>query len=421
MENKINENCIFNNEEIENKINENNNTNNEEIENMLNSFISEIQNKYNEKDNNIRIIGKILYYLLDNTIIYFNYKILKQNKNNLFNKDILFGFEFIQKKVPYIRILSNFITPTLYDGRNLFYCLLNDYDNSYVFDKNNLEQCNKIIEQIIIGIKKFILNLKVNIEIKVLINYGEYTLNHIYLMNDFLMNQTILNFFRIYELNNKNKELKYILITQIYFLIFEPINENKSLGKLIQIYSIKNVNFIIENNSKNKNDNKLNNYYFKINNDSNKLISIKFILTYGGNQGKKVVQKNYIESDYNDDLKLKKVLEEKKNALYLGDYLLVIEKSKNLYAINEKRDSNKKKFISKKRCSDYKKYIEYYELLYDYYDKKKDKEDVKDKLKEIFSYLTFFCVELITFKDSDPKENVIYKSKLEKFSKYCLE
>ena len=388
---------------------------------MLNSFISEIQNKYNEKDNNIRIIGKILYYLLDNTIIYFNYKILKQNKNNLFNKDILFGFEFIQKKVPYIRILSNFITPTLYDGRNLFYCLLNDYDNSYVFDKNNLEQCNKIIEQIIIGIKKFILNLKVNIEIKVLINYGEYTLNHIYLMNDFLMNQTILNFFRIYELNNKNKELKYILITQIYFLIFEPINENKSLGKLIQIYSIKNVNFIIENNSKNKNDNKLNNYYFKINNDSNKLISIKFILTYGGNQGKKVVQKNYIESDYNDYLKLKKVLEEKKNALYLGDYLLVIEKSKNLYAINEKRDSNKKKFISKKRCSDYKKYIEYYELLYDYYDKKKDKEDVKDKLKEIFSYLTFFCVELITFKDSDPKENVIYKSKLEKFSKYCLE
>ena len=144
-------------------------------------------------------------------------------------------------------------------------------------------------------------------------------------------------------------------------------------------------------------------------------------MTYGGNQGKKVVQKNYIESDYNDYLKLKKVLEEKKNALYLGDYLLVIEKSKNLYAINEKRDSNKKKFISKKRCSDYKKYIEYYELLYDYYDKKKDKEDVKDKLKEIFSYLTFFCVELITFKDSDPKENVIYKSKLEKFSKYCLE
>ena len=421
MENKINENCIFNNEEIENKINEYNNTNNEEIENMLNSFISEIQNKYNEKDNNIRIIGKILYYLLDNTIIYFNYKILKQNKNNLFNKDILFGFEFIQKKVPYIRILSNFITPTLYDGRNLFYCLLNDYDNNYVFDKNNLEQCNKIIEQIIIGIKKFILNLKVNIEIKVLINYGEYTLNHIYLMNDFLMNRPILNFFRIYDLSNKNKELKYILITQIYFLIFEPIIENKSLGKLIQIFSIKDVNFIIENNSKNKNDNKLNNYYFKINNDSNKLISIKFILTCGGNQGKNVPQKNNIESDFNDYLELKTILEETKKALYLGDYLLVIEKSKNLYAINEKRDSNKKKFISKKRCSDYKKYIEYYELLYDYYDKKKDKEDVKDKLKEIFSYLTFFCVELITFKDSDPKENVIYKSKLEKFSKYCLE
>ena len=421
MENKINEKKISYNKENENKIIEKNIAHNEEIENKLNSFILDIQNKYYEKGNNIQILGKILYYLLDDTIIYFNYKIHKNNKINLFDKDILFGFEFIQKKVPYIRILSNFMTPTLYDGRNLFYCLLNDSDNNYVFDKNNLEECNKILEQIIIGINKFIMNLKVNLEIKVLIYYGEYTLNHIYLMNDFLMNQPILNFFRIYEMNNKNKELKYILITQIYFLIFEPVNENKSLGKLIQIYSIKDVNFIIENNSNNKNNDKLNNYYFKINNDTNNLISIKFILTCGGNQGKKIAQKNYIESDFNDYLKLKTILDNKKNALYLGDYLLIIEKSKNLYAINEKRDSNKKKFISKKRCSDYKKYIEYYELLYDYYKKKEYKEDVKDKLKEIFSNLTFFCVELITFKDSNPKENLIYKTKLEKYSKYFIE
>ena len=54
--------------------------------------------------------------------------------------------------------------------------------------------------------------------------------------------------------------------------------------------------------------------------------------------------------------------------------------------------------------------------------KKKEKEEnVKERLKEIFSNLTFFCVELLTFKDSDPKENLIYKSKLEKFSKYCIE
>ena len=88
-----------------------------------------------------------------------------------------------------------------------------------------------------------------------------------------------------------------------------------------------------------------------------------------------------------------------------------------------KRDFSKKKFISETRSSDYKKYIEYYEILYDYYKKKKNEneENIKIKLKDIFSKLTFFCVELITFKDSDPKENFIYKSKLEKYSKYCMD
>ena len=113
-------------------------------------------------------------------------------------------------------------------------------------------------------------------------------------------------------------------------------------------------------------------------------------------------------------------MEEKKREVNFGKYLLVIKKSKNLCAPNEKHNSNKKKFISKNRCKDYKKYIENYEKLYDYYKNKKNEEGAKNKLKEIFSYLTFFCVELLTFKDSDPKENLIYKSKLEKYSKYCI-
>ena len=409
MENNINENVICNNQE--------------DIENKLNSFILLITDKYNKNNNfNIQINGKILYYILDMTIIYFNYKMPKNSKKNLLNQDILFGFEFIQNKVPYIRALSNFINPTLYDGRNLFYCLLNDYNNNYIFDHNNLKECEKIIESLIKGIEKFITVLKDNKEIKVLIYYGEYTINHIYLMNDFLMNNSKLYFIRIYELdNNKNKELKYIIITQLFFLLFEPNKENKSLGKLIQIYYIKDINLLIENNSKNKNDTKFNNYFFKINKESNYYILIKFILAHGEYQDIKTSKKNIIDCDVNNYLQLKTILDEKKNEIYFSNYILVIHKSKNLFAVNEKRDSNKKKFISKKRCSDYKKYIEYYEILYDYYKQKKDKENVKDKLKLIFSYLTFFCVELITFKDSDPIENLIYKSKLEKFSKYCME
>ena len=407
---------------MENLINENNISNGEEAENKINLIISIIQHKYNKNEiYNIHITGKILHYIRETTVLYFNYKMLKNNKYNSFKKDILFGFEFIQNKVPYIRVLSNFINPTLYDGRNLFYCILNDYSENYIFDMNNLEECNKIIDKIILGIKNFLITLKDNMNIKVLIYYGEYTLNHIYLMNDFLMNQPILDFFRIYELNDKNRELKYIIITQLFFLIFEPINENKSLGKLIQIHYINDINFIIETNSKNNNDNKLNNYYFKNNKDIKNIISIKFILTYGGYQGKKVSAKDSLECEFDEYLRLKNILDKKKNELNLEDYLLVIQKSRNLFAYNEKRDSNKKKFISKSRCNDYKKYIEYYEILYDYYKQKKSEENVKNKLKEIFNYLTFFCVELITFKDSDPKENFIYKSKLEKYSKYCID
>ena len=406
---------------MENKINENNILKNEEIEDKFNSFISKIESKYNKKDdslNDIKIIGKVLYYMSDVTIIYFNYKMHKNSKDNLFDKDIMFGFEFIENKVPYVRALNNFVNPTLYDGRNLYYCLTNN--TNYIFDVNNLDECIKIIDMLVVGIKNFIRSLRDNIDIKVFIYYGEYNINHVYLMNDFLMNSQILKFYRIYELsnNNKNEELKYILITQLFFLIFEPISENKSLGKLTQIYYLKDVKIIIENNSKNKNEQK-NDYFFKINKDSNESNLIKFILTKGGFDGKKRSKDDNI--NYNDYLELKKTLDEKKSEFNFGNYLLVINKSKNLCAPKEKRDSSKKKFISKNRCNDYKKYIEYYEILYDYYKKKEKEENVKERLKEIFSNLTFFCVELLTFKDSDPKENFIYKSKLEKFSKYCIE
>jgi hypothetical protein len=294
---------------MENKINENNILKNEETEDNFISFISKIESKFNKKDdslNDIKIIGRVLYYMSDVTIIYFNYKMPKNSKDNLFDKDIMFGFEFIENKVPYVRALNNFVNPTLYDGRNLYYCLTNKYN--YVFDVNKLDECMQIIDMLIIGIKNFIISLKDNIDIKVFIYYGEYNINHVYLMNDFLMNSQILKFYRIYELinNNKNEELKYILITQLFFLIFEPISENKSLGKLIQINYIKDVKIMIENNSKNKIEQK-NDYFFKINKDSNDTILIKFILAKGGFDGKKRSKDD--NCDYNDYLELKKALD----------------------------------------------------------------------------------------------------------------
>ena len=414
-----------------------------EPESYIHSFIYKIKSKYNKSekadDINIHISGKILYYIEDLTIIYFVYKIPKNSKENLFKKDIIFSFEFIDKKVPYIKAISNFIFPTLFDGRNLFSFLVNN--NKYIFDVGKLDECEKIINDIISGINKFIISLKENLDVKVLIYYGDYSLNHQYLINDFLINNTMINFFRINDLDNKfnnnlnnnltNKNninnikrnnLKYIIITQLYFLVFEPVNENKSYAKLIQINHLKDVNIIIKNNEKEINKKT---YYIKITKDINNNLLIKFILihrNYLSKEEKLVIKKEDFECDYDDHIKFKDCLDEKKEDLNYRNYLLVIKNSKNLSAMEEQKDkSKKKKFISESRCNDYKKYIEYYELLYDYYKKKKNEENVKDKLKDIFSKLTFFCVELITFKDSDPKENFIYKSKLEKYSKFFID
>ena len=411
-------------------------------ESYINSFIYKIKLKYNKSeksdDVNIHITGKILYYIEDLTILLFIYKIPKNAKENLFKKDIIFSFEFIEKKVPYVKAITNFVFPTLFDGRNFFGFLVNQ--NKYIFDSGKLDECEKIINDIINGIHKFILNLKENIDIKVLIYYGDYTLNHQYLINDFLINKTIINFFRINDIDNKfssslndnaNKNninnikinnLKYIIITQLYFLVFEPVNENKSYAKLIQIYHLKDINILIKVNEKEK-DKK--SYYIKITKDINNTLLIKFILVHRNYLSKdenQIAKNEDIECDYDSHIQFKNSFDEKKEELNYKNYLLVIKNSKNLSAMDEQKDlSKKKKFISENRCNDYKKYIEYYELLYDYYKKKKNEINVKDKLKEIFSKLTFFCVELITFKDSNPKENLIYKSKLEKYSKFFMD
>ena len=411
-------------------------------ESYINSFIYKIKLKYNKSeksdDVNIHITGKILYYIEDLTILLFIYKIPKNAKENLFKKDIIFSFEFIEKKVPYVKAITNFVFPTLFDGRNFFGFLVNQ--NKYIFDSGKLDECEKIINDIINGIHKFILNLKENIDIKVLIYYGDYTLNHQYLINDFLINKTIINFFRINDIDNKfssclndsaNKNninnikinnLKYIIITQLYFLVFEPVNENKSYAKLIQIYHLKDINILIKANEKEK-DKK--SYYIKITKDINNTLLIKFTLIHRNYLSKDENQRaknEDIECDYDSHIQFKNSFDEKKEELNYKNYLLVIKNSKNLSAMDEQKDlSKKKKFISENRCNDYKKYIEYYELLYDYYKKKKNEINVKDKLKEIFSKLTFFCVELITFKDSNPKENLIYKSKLEKYSKFFMD
>lgn len=102
------------------------------------------------------------------------------------------------------------------------------------------------------GIENFLTYLNESIAINTFIFFGEYEYEHIYQINDFLQNNNILNFYRINEIinNNKNEE-RYIIITSLYFLIFEPLEEDKALAKLINSIKLKDLNLTFDKNEKN--------------------------------------------------------------------------------------------------------------------------------------------------------------------------
>ena len=97
------------------------------------NFIKKIIAKNNKE---LKITGKILYYIKDEEIIPFYCTLYKTTTINPFGSDIYLNFEFKNNNTPYIKILNDFINPTLNDGRNIYYCLTNKH--KYIFDRNNL-------------------------------------------------------------------------------------------------------------------------------------------------------------------------------------------------------------------------------------------------------------------------------------------
>ena len=226
-----------------NKINEI--TENPENEKTYEEHIIKTINKLKE-NKNIKISGKILHYL-ETPILYYYCTSISNTNSNPFDIDIEFTFEFIDKETPYVAILTDFIEPSLRDNRNFFRCLTSDH--KYKFNLNNLTQQEKILESMINGIENFLTYLNESIAINTFIFFGEYEYEHIYQINDFLQNNNILNFYRINEIinNNKNEE-RYIIITSLYFLIFEPLEEDKALAKLINSIKLKDLNLTFDKN-----------------------------------------------------------------------------------------------------------------------------------------------------------------------------
>ena len=375
--------------------------------NKNNIFINNIVNKYTN-NTDLKIQGKVLHYLQNMTILKFYGVIYKNTDINPFSSDINISIEFMDKSIPYVHILNDFINPTLNDGRNIFYCLLNKHQ--YIFNKNNLEECAKIFDEMIQGIKNFLLCLKENIQINVYIYYGEYGIGHLYQINDFLMNKNTIKFYRIIQIENgKNEEMKYLVITQLYLLLFNPDNNDMSLAKLEKRFYLKDINFaldeVILNKKKFKKTHFLKIIYNTINNTNN-IYEIEFYL-YSDN-------KNEHHNDHNDHNKyvgLKNILIGKKNEIDLKKYKIIITNYKPLFTIEIKKNNEKKIRLIENMYNDYKLYISYFEELFNYYKDFKE-ENIKKRVKTYLANLTYYCVEFITFYDSNPQEVKLYQSKM---------
>ena len=372
-----------------------------EIKSKNNDFIRKIVNKYTDKKE-LKITGKILRYIQEEEIIIFYCTLYKSSDINPFSSDIYFNFEFKNKSVPYVQILNDFINPTLNDGRNIFYCLTNRHE--YIFYNNYLDECEKIFDELINNMKQFLNCLKENIQINVFIYYGEYEKGRLYKLNELILNKNSVKFFRVIQIDGKEEKMKYIVITQLYFLIFSPIEIDMSFVKLEREYLLKDIQFAFEEVNLNKKQNS-NIFWLKIINDVNfnELLNIKFYL-YSNDKIIDNLQTKYIE--------FKTDIFNKKSEIDLKKYKLIITNYKPLFKIEAKKVEERK--IVKNMHDDYKLYIEYYEELYNYYKDFKE-ENIQNRVKIYLTNLTYFCVDFITFYDSNSEEVKFYIDKISKY------
>jgi hypothetical protein len=394
-----------------NKINEI--TENPENEKTYEEHIIKTINKLKE-NKNIKISGKILHYL-ETPILYYYCTSISNTNSNPFDIDIEFTFEFIDKETPYVAILTDFIEPSLRDNRNFFRCLTSDH--KYKFNLNNLTQQEKILESMINGIENFLTYLNESIAINTFIFFGEYEYEHIYQINDFLQNNNILNFYRINEIINNKKEERYIIITNLYFLIFEPFEEDKALARLINSIKLKDINLTFDKNEKNSSL-ILKLSLSKTKKKNNK--DIEFVLIDRSRKMENVNEVNLVDDELikeneDKDEKSKYSLlmnqwfsyQDKINFktydIVLNKYKILFSDSKGYLKISEKK---------KNRIEEFNRHIKFNEKMVTLYENLKNNDK---RMYKLISNIIYICSELVNYADTkDGKENE-YLIKIRKY------
>ena len=234
---------------------------------LFSNIINKLISKYSIKS---KIIPTFRYIDNDKSL-YIVLKYKRKTEYNIFQStDIFFSITLEDKfpdLLPYVRALTNFSYPNIYDNSNLYHSIIFFKDSSLTLKQKDPFL---IIEDIVLGIPLFLENIKLNEGKKIFCYYGEYSLNDIYDINDFF-NGECLKFFRVFQIINKNEFKRYIILNDVYFLLFDPVPDSNNYAKLIFISDI-----LLLNNSKENQNDKIINFEWKKDNEEVIKMSFKF-------------------------------------------------------------------------------------------------------------------------------------------------
>lgn len=168
-------------------------------------------------------------FISNEQLFYIQLLYKKSTEFNPFKDDILFSITLTQAfpiEEPYVRCLSNFSYPTLFDNRNYLFSIL-----KHPWRPEGCKSEYDLMEEIVLKIPSLINRVNEDSINQILVYYGDYRIDSIYEINDFLSND-LLSFFRV-MLHQKEQKERYIILTEVYFLLFDPAPDAKNLGKLV--------------------------------------------------------------------------------------------------------------------------------------------------------------------------------------------
>ena len=216
-----------------------------------NKIFSEIINQLTSKYSIDQKLIPTYRFIENDKYLYIIIRLIKNTEYNPYQNDIYFSITLNDKfpeSLPIVKCLTNFSFPNLYDNSDLYKNIILFRITDNIIKK---EDPFLVLEDIILGLKPFLEEIKKNEEKNIFFYYGDYILDEIYDINDFFSSQKN-EFFRANQIMKENKIKKYIILNDVYFLLFDPVPDVFNYAKLIFFCDIMILNNINENNNEKK-------------------------------------------------------------------------------------------------------------------------------------------------------------------------